>query len=46
VTKRAVYGNFVIGLREECGGARLGSEATGFYEGVKDFVREDGVFIV
>jgi hypothetical protein len=28
----------------ECG--RLGSEAVGFYEGVKDFVGEDGVFIV
>jgi hypothetical protein len=28
------------------GGAMLRSEAAGFYEGVKDFVGKDGVFIV
>jgi hypothetical protein len=28
------------------GGARLGVAAAGFYEGVKDFVGEDGVIIV
>jgi hypothetical protein len=33
-------------MLEECGGARVGSEANGFYEGVKDFVEEYGVFIV
>jgi hypothetical protein len=28
------------------GGAMLGLEVAGFYEGVKDFVGKDGVFVI
>jgi hypothetical protein len=48
VSMRSVFGKCV---REECvrrarDALGWGSAATGFYEGVKDFVGEDGVFII
>jgi hypothetical protein len=44
-SKRAVFGK-CVNVTWEGGGAVLGLEAAGFYEGVKDYIWKDSVFVV